>query len=201
MACSLTLIKKFTYRGNPTEEYSNRYYLSGADPSTSADWLALFNALATAEKPLYASNVVIVRGYGYDSDDSKANNVWSRDLTAVGNTTIPGTTNFSAATTLPGDSALWIRWKTNRISSPGGKPIYLRKYYHPAYCTANTPDVVNAGWVTEAQALGAKLRDGSFIDGRTLRAPGRSSETFLGHSVSQYTTVRTLKRRGKRPNS
>lgn len=200
MSTGISIIKRFAYRGNALEEWSNKYHFTGTDPATPADWLALFTALTTQEKTLYASSVEIIRGYGYTDDASTANNVWSRDLTAAGNTTIPGTLSTASLTVNPGDTAAWIRWKTSRLSSPGGKPIYLRKYYHPAYSgTGGTRDTIGATWTTPALAFAAKLWDGSFIDARVLRAPGHSSETILGASVSQFTTVRTLKRRGKRP--
>lgn len=201
MATAMTLIKRFPYRGNTAEEWSNKYHLTGSTPATAADWLALFNALAAQEKTLYKLPVQIVRAYGYDSDASTANNVWSRDLTAIGNTPIDGTLVTSGAAATAGDTAAWIRWKTSRLSSPGGKPIYLRKYYHPAYANTTDYDQTVSAWRTAAAAFGTKMIDGTFLDARTLRAPGQTSETFLGSSVSQYVTVRTLKRRGKRPNS
>jgi len=201
MAVGMTIIKRMTYKGDPTEEWSNKYHLSGADPADAAAWLALFNALTAQEKTLYESTHVIVRGYGYTSDASTAAAVWSRDLTAVGNTTIPGTFANSGGIRSPGDTAAWVRWKTSRLSVKG-KPIYLRKYYHGvALNSTNNDSPIATAQVTAYAAFGTKLLDGSFLDGRTIRAPGQSSETLLGSSVSSYPTTRTLKRRGKRPNS
>lgn len=199
MATSLVLVKQFTYRGDPTEEFSNRYYLSGADPPGSTEWIALFDALVAQEKTLYLSSVSVVRGYGYDDDADGAASVWTRDL-VPGAITVPGTLSPGTGNGVSGDVAWQVRWKTSRLSSTG-KAIYLRKYFHGGLCLAADRDKVGTECITAGGAFGAKMRDGSFLDGRTVRAAGQSSETFLGHSVPVYLTTRTLKRRGRRPTS
>lgn len=200
MPTAITIIKRTPYRGDATEEWSNTYRLTGTTPADSAAWLALFNALATAEKAVYTAATTIVRAYGYDSDAENATSVWSRDLIAAG-ATIAGTLNPGAGEVpYPGDVAAWIRWKTSRTTSKG-KPIYLRRYYHDIFTAAGARDSISAAQKTAMQALGLKLRDGTFLDGRTVRGPGETSEVFLGHNVSVYPTTRTLKRRGRRPPS
>lgn len=196
MAPRLTIVKKFTYRGDASEEWSNTYAFEGADPADSAAWLALFNALVTQEKTLYPATVTVVRGYGYTSDAADAVAVWSRDLVAAG-ATVAGTHPSGGEPSLPGDAAAWIRWKTSRLTSKG-KPIYIRKYYHGLF-QGGSLDLVQTSWRTAALAFGAKLWDGTFIDGRTIRAPGTSDETIVGTNCSVYVTTRTLKRRGRRP--
>lgn len=199
MATGITVIKKFTYRGDAEEEWSNKYHFTGSDPATTADWLALFNALVLIEKTIYPATHVVVRGYGYTSDASTASAVWSRDLEASGGT-VPGTLTIAATNAvLPGDTAIWARWKTDRLSVKG-KPIFLRKYYHGAVQeTLLSDSIVKAAQTTALASFAAKMWDGTFLDARHLRAPGRSSETIVGASTSQYPTIRTLKRRGKRP--
>lgn len=195
----LTVIKKFSYRGNANEEWSNDYHLDGAIPADAAAWRTLFDALVVQEKPCYLSNVSVVAGYGYDSDDPNAHAVWSVDLTTSPNTPVAGTGTFTAGTASPGDAAVWVRWKTSRTNTKG-KPIYLRKYFHGAVNQGSgNQDLVIAGQVTALNALGAKLSDGTFLDGRKIRSRSHA-ETIINHGASTYVTTRTLKRRGKRPH-
>lgn len=191
----LVVIKRFPYRGDSTEEYSNKYLLTGDTPASSADWRNLFNALAAQEKTLYPSLVEIIRGYGYDSPDEDATAVWSVDLTVSPNTPIAG--NYTVGgTRCPGDAAVWVRWGLDRFNSKG-KRIYLRKYFHPAYSDGTTYDQVHSAWVTAANAFGAKLQDGTFSAGRTIT--DHLGTALVGHASCTYVTTRTLKRRGKRP--
>lgn len=195
----ITIVKKFTYRGDASEEYSNTYHLDGAIPANAAAWRTLFDALVAAEKTVYTSAVSVVRGYGYDSDAADANAVWSVDLTVSPNTPVPGTLSLGSGTPAPGDSAVWVRWKTSRNNSRG-KPIYLRKYFHLAIMAAGgVGDNVLAAQTTALNALGAKLDDGSFAEGRKIRSR-TNAETIISHGASTFITTRTLKRRGKRPN-
>lgn len=207
-ACGVTVIKRFTYRGDPTEEYSNTYWFTGAAPATSTLWRTLFDALVTQEKTCYQAAVNVVRGYGYNDDsghkgvagESVAPAAWTVDLTVAPNTIVPGTGSFGSVYVPPGDLAVWLRWKTSRLSVKG-KPIYLRKYFHPAYLpTSGSGEAILPAQSTALLALGAKLRDGSFLDSRTVTAPGHT-DVLVGHGVSSWLTTRTLKRRGKRPGS
>ncbi len=198
---STTIIKRFTYRGDPTEEWSNKYYFTGAVPSDATAWKALADALIVQEKALYLSTSAVVRAYGHDSDDPNASAVWSYDYLAA-SATVAGTATTGTGTYPAGDQAAWIRWKTSRLTSPGGKAIYLRKYYHAVPTEEDSPttaDDVAAGWKTSAGLFATKMTDGTFIDGRTIRSR-TNAETIVNHAVSQYITTRTLKRRGKRPH-
>lgn len=195
----LTVIKKFTYRG-VSEEYSNTYHFTGSVPADGTAWRALFDALVTIEKPIYKSDVTVVRGYGYDSDADDAVAVWSVDLTVSPETPVAGTHAVGTSPSSAGDSAVWVRWKTSRLNTKG-KAIYLRKYFHPGYQTsAADGDTIFAAQKTALLALGAKLDDGSFISGRKITARGHD-DTITSHGASSYLTTRTLKRRGKRPSS
>jgi hypothetical protein len=194
---SITIIKSFTYRG-AAEEYSNKYYLSGDIPADAAAWRTLFDALVAQEKTLYLSTVTVVRGYGHDSDDPNADSVWTVDLTVSPNTPVAGTLSATGGLESPGDCAVWARWKTSR-NNTRGKPIYLRKYYHPAFVSSSGPwDAVLASQVTALNAFGLKMMDGTFLDGRTIRSRTHA-ETLISHGSSTYVTTRTLKRRGRRP--
>lgn len=191
----LTVIKEFTYRGDTHEEFSNHYLLTGSTPSSSGAWRTLFDALVAQEKTLYPSNTQVVRGYGYDTWDPEASSVWTVDMTVSPNSPVAG--NYTVGgTKCPGDAAVWIRWGLDRFNTKG-KRVYLRKYFHPAYNDGSTYDLVHSAWVTAANAFGAKLQDGSFLDARTIT--DRLGTALVGHGACTYVTTRTLKRRGKRP--
>lgn len=208
-ACGVTVIKKFTYRGNTNEEYSNTYWLTGAAPTSDATWKTLFDAIVASEKVIYPSGCVVVRGYGYNDDTghkpddtgSVAPAVYSVDLVAAA-ATVPGTLVIGAFPAAPGDAAVWARWKTSRVTSPGGKAIYVRKYFHPAYCSATSGgDTILPAQRTGLLAHAAKMWDGTLnASSQKVTTPGRQ-DVILGANASTYVTTRTLKRRGKRPNA
>lgn len=196
MGVSVILIKKMTYRGDTDEEWSNRYYLTGGVPASSADWLALVDALKAEERKLYGSDITIIRAYGYSDDALNADSVYVRDMVASATTTV-GNLSGTGGAALQRESAAWVRWKTSRMAR--GKAIYLRKYFHGGYANSTSADQPSAAWVTALTGFGAKMRDGTFLDGRTVRARNQTGETFLGHNCSTYLTTRELKRRGRRP--
>jgi hypothetical protein len=194
-AVGLTIVKRMTYRGDSSEEWSNRYWLTGSVPSDSTAWRTLFDALVTQEKTIYGPAHSVIRGYGYDDDTLNADSVWSVDLTVSPNTPVAGTYSEGSNIKAPGDAAVWVRWKTSRTN--GGKAIYLRKYFHGAYMQASAaPDTVATTQVTALNAFGSKMRDGTFTEGRIIRSQ-RQVETLLGHGVSPYIGYRQL-RRGRR---
>jgi hypothetical protein len=197
MAHGMTVIKDFSYQGRAGEEWSNTYFFAGGStPTDDTAWNALLTALANIEKPCYPASVRIVRAYGYDSDAEDAHAVWTKDLVA-GSATIPGTLTVDGTNAnYPGDVAAWVRWGTSRMSR--GKRIYLRKYFHGVVAAqSNNRDEILTAQRTAYNALGLKLRDGTFLDSRTLTARGHT-DTLVGHAVSTYATTRTLKRRAKR---
>lgn len=199
-AGALVIIKRFTYRGDATEEYSNKYFYLGSDPADATAWRAFFDAVVLQEKTLYPAAVSVVGGYGYDSDSEDATAVWTVDLTVSPNVVVPGTLSTGAGVYSAGDDAVWIRWGTSRFNSKG-KRIYLRKFFHPAASAAATGgDAVHGTWKTAANAYAAKWHSGTDFGNRTISAQGHD-DTIVGHGVSDYITTRTLKRRGKRPGS
>ena len=194
----LTVIKRFTYRGNPNEEYSNTYALSGTTPADSGAWRTLFDALVTAEKTVYPPAVSVVRGYGYDSIPSAGDSaIWSVDLTVTPNSPVAGTLVVGTAPVTPGDDAVWVRWGLDRFNSKG-KRVYLRKYFHPGMLNSTTGgDALHSTQKNALTAFGDKLRDGTFAGSRVIT--DRLGTAVVGTGVSAYATTRTLKRRGKRP--
>lgn len=189
----LTVIKRFSYRGDATEEWSNSYLLTGSTPASSAAWRTLFDALVTQEKTLYPGWHSVVAGYGYDSADDDRVAVWSVDLTVSPNTPVAGT--FSSADGVaPGDCAMWVRWGLDRMNTKG-KRVYLRKYFHGVQHQAGG-DLVSSAQKTAAVAFGEKLRDGSFASGRLIT--DALGTALVGTGASTFVTTRTLKRRSKR---
>lgn len=198
MPTGLTVIKRFTYRGDANEEFSNTYWFTGTTPTDATAWAAFATEIATAEKTLYNASVRIVRYYGYNDDTDARVAIWSGDITA---TPILGSIPGGGLQQAAGDAAVWIRWQTSRLTSRG-KKIYLRKYYHPAYIdTADvTGNTVLPAQKTAMTAFGTKMMDGSLTGARKLTARGHT-DVLTASSSSLYVTTRTLKRRGKRPGS
>lgn len=193
---SLTLVKKFTYRGDD-EEWSNTYFMTGDLPSDAASWKTLADAVMLEEKPLYKPDTSIVRAIGHQAGQSVA--VWSYDYEAH-SASVVGTYAVSGSIALSGDTASWIRWSTDQLTSRG-KPIYLRSYFHPAYVQGSgAPDTVDPGWVILAQEYGddwiAGFTDG---DGTVHHRAGPHGVVGITALPSAFTTTRTLERRGKRP--
>jgi hypothetical protein len=195
---SLTIVKSFDYRGSP-EEWSNTYFFTNGTPVDPTHWKTLADAVIADEVPLYDSATEVVRAIGHEPGESVA--VWSYDYAAASET-VPGTlTEGVAVVPQGGDSAAWIRWSTDQLTSRG-KPIYLRSYMHPAYANGanNTnKDVVAADWITAAEEYAADWIAG-FSDGTETHARcGPHGAVGLVAAVSAYVTTRTLERRGKRP--
>lgn len=192
---SLTIIKRFPYRGDANEEFSNTYYISGGVPTTDPDWRAMFDLWVTAEKAVYPATVSVVGGYGYVGTTEQGDAVWSVDLTLAPNTPVAGTLSTSGARTTPGDAAVWVRWGTTRFAK--GKRIYLRKYFHGALSDlASTPDTILPGQKTALEAFGLAALNRT-IGGRGIQ--NQYMEQPINHAACSYVTTRTLKRRGKRP--
>ena len=196
-AVYLTIVKRFTYRGNAQEEWSNSYALSGATPADSPAWRTLFDALVAEEKKLYLAESSVVSGYGYDSIPVKGDSaIWSVDLTVTPNSPVVGVLPASAGAKMAGDQASWVRWGLDRFNTKG-KRVFLRKYFHNGLIQGAIPDSLYPAYTTALDAFGLKLRDGTFTGGR--RISDKDGTTIVGHAVSPYSTTRTLKRRGKRP--
>lgn len=194
----LTVIKRFTYRGDANEEFSNTYWLSGSPPTSDADWRTLFDALVTQEKTVLDSSASVIRGYAYNDDADGAHAVWSVDLRVSPNTPVAGTLTRGSCQVCPGDDAVWARWGLDRFNTLG-KRVYLRKYYHPGLTSGADADTICAAQKTALVALGAKLSDGSFAGSRVLLDRKHTGASIVSHGASSYVTTRTLKRRGKRP--
>jgi hypothetical protein len=192
----LTLIKQFTYRGDATEEWSNKYHFTGSIPADSTAWKALADALIAVEKLCYSSDSRVIRAYGYDSDDASPSAVWSWDYLAHG-TALTGTAANTLGVKPAGDQAAVVWWKTDRLNTRG-RPIYLRKYMHSVWIKSTDADSPSATNGTALDGFANKLADGTFLDARTLRSRTHA-DAIIAQGHDQFITTRTLKRRGKRP--
>lgn len=196
-ATGIVLIKTMAYRGVAGEEWSNKYWLTGAPPSTAADWHTLAVTLATAEAAVYHPGSTFVRAYGYNDNTPNAASVWSYDFAAAGES-IPGRLGTAAnETTMAGDQAAMLEWKTSRKSSKG-KYIYLRKYFHHGAVQTTAPDSITNTQKTALDLFGHQLMDNPGLAGRWIRSQ-KQDEVLQEVIASPWVTTRTLKRRGKRP--
>lgn len=194
----ITSIKSFNYRG-AIEEWGNTYAFLGDPPADLTAWEGLASALFTMEKAVLPPNVTIVRAYTYDDVNADPQHASFTLDTGEAGLPVTGTETVGGGGTLaPGDSAAWVRWKTDRTNTHG-KPIYLRKYYHGVIVVAadSDGDTIYSDQVTKYRALGTALNTASGawpgLCGPDGVAPGASTS-------SSYATTRTLRRRGRRPS-
>lgn len=191
----ITMIQSFTYR-QAVEEFSNQYHFLGDAPSDEAGWNALCTELLTLLIPIFPATVTFKRAYAYD--DTAADSVYTIELPVFAGPPSGSLSVSSGSYQAPGDSAMWIRWKTARVNSKG-RPIYLRKYYHGVVITPESGDGdlifydQRAALDTLAGALNTTTGDWPGLCGPDGVAPG-------AHTHSIYATTRTLKRRGARPH-
>lgn len=149
--------KTFTYRGG-TKEWSNRYFFTDSPPSTSGEWLTMYNAIQALEKACFSNVISLIGGVGYEAGSEVP--VWTGGATVTG-TWSPGAQDRK----LPGDCTRLIRFGTTQRTSKN-HPIYLFKYYHGIYHNdadpADTPTGgQNTAFLALADALIAGISDGS----------------------------------------
>lgn len=192
MAASVTLIKRFTYRGN-AEDWSNTYHLDGT-PADATAWKALADSLWALEQPVLPVTQNLVHAYGHHNDDE--NVVWSFDYSISPPGGPAGTFPITGTAAAPGDAACWARWDTGRTTS-NGKKIYLRKYFHGCCMNVTGGDVLHSNQKTALQAFATALLTWT---SSTVHFAGPDGVRPPGPGVAgNYITTRTLKRRGRRP--
>lgn len=192
-AWGLTIVKSMPYRG-AREEWSNQYHFTGSPPANDTDWLTFVDLVIAVEAAVLDQYVTIDRLYGYENTDNDS--VYVLDLRAV-SSEVPGTYSGDPNNRESGDTAYWVRWKTDHTNS-NGKQVYGRKYFHPGFCAhvAGQNDALAGDLNTLAAAYGDAMVTG-FGDGRTIADP--AGHAMTNPVVSTYVTTRTLRRRGRRP--
>jgi len=191
----LTIVKRFSYRGDNQEEFSNTYHFKSPPPGDDASWMVVLNDVVACEQKINGIGVSFVHAYGYNSDDPNAHHVFQHDFTVPGP---PPQGQFTGTGQLmAGDQAGMVEWKTDQLSSKG-KPIFLRKFHHHGLTDPSAPDNIAASWVTVLTAYAANGPYGIQAVHGGLRGRARDCNVIAA-LISPYVTTRTLKRRGKRP--
>lgn len=191
----LTLVKKFHYRDNPNEEFSNTYHFKAQPPGDDASWTVLMNDVVNHEKQVFVPNVSYVRAYGYNSDDPNAHHVFQHDFEIPGPPPL-GTLTTEGGNPTSGDQAACVQWRLNRLNKRG-KPIYLRKYFHQAFVNPAEIDRLDNGYFTALGVFGNIATGVNSVHGG-LRSP-TVDDVVTAYMPLSWITTRTLKRRGKRP--
>lgn len=186
---SITIVKKFTYRGL-AEEWSNKYHFSGPVPADTAAWKTLADAIIAAERPCVSSVTTFVRAYGYAAGNDFS--VAQIDYTLAPAVVLAGSYSTGGQVPSPGDVAAWVRWYTG--ASANGKKIYCRKYFHDVYTSA--ADQLATAQKTAMVTYAGKMIDGTLPNG--VKYCGPQGAVLSNPAVGSFVTTRTLKRRGKR---
>lgn len=196
-ATGLILVKKFNYRGDAEEEWSNRYWFTGLIPASDAEWEVLADTIKITELACYSPGSAVVRAYGYNNSDPHSPTVWVKDYEATGAPAAGTLTGSAGALLMSGDQAGMTSWRTNRRNARG-KWIYLRKFFHDGFISPADTDTLDGGTLAAYGAHTLKLMNGTLPNGRIVRS-AKQDETITHGEASPWTTTRTLKRRGKRP--
>lgn len=190
---SITLIKRFSYRG-VNEEWGNTYHFTGTTPVNAAAWKALADAIIAEEKKLYTSLTSVVRVYGYEP--SNENSVAQIDYTITPLAIVPGTKTTAGGARTSGDQAGVLKAWTGETSTRG-KKVYCMKYFHDALANSGNQDALAATDITAYNAFGAFMIGGTLPG--SARWSGPQGATLNTPVALPWITTRTLKRRGKRP--
>ncbi len=192
------IVKNFLYRGQ-TEEFATVYHLDGTEPADGSAWDTLLNTIMGCEKLVSSPAITFTDGYGYNAGSWETKPT-TADRHHQWTTSNVGTFSMTGREPLSGDTAYWVRWATGDTNTKG-KPIYLRKYFHPGlFDTGNSQDLVPTALRTALVTYADKFTDGTTLGGSLTicRPNGHHGSTAV---AATYNTTRTLKRRGKRPNS
>lgn len=178
---SVKIVKQMNFKGG-TRLFSNRYHFNGGTPADGAHWLTLFNAIVTAEKAIFTSDVVIKQAIGYNagSDVPVASQTYSTS----------GTLSSSGNLPMPGECAAILRYSTSARTTKN-HPVYLFNYFHGARCSS----ISGTDGLFGTQRTAIETYAGNWISGfsdgsiTAVRA-GPNGATATGHETGTYVTHR-----------
>lgn len=184
---SVRLVKHFTYRGDPMQQWSNRYYFNGSAPTDQAAWYALFDAVVALEKLCYTSQVTIdaAAGYAPGSGVSVANKAYTQS----------GTLASTGNSPTPGDCAVLLRQATSKRSTKN-HPVYVFSYFHGArYTTAtNNADIADGVQRDNITAFGTAWMNGITVGARTYKRTTPDGVLVTSGIAEVYVTHRDFPR-------
>lgn len=179
---SVRTVKRFTYQGDASQLFSNRYYFDGGAPADDAAWHALFDALVLLEEVIFYSTTEIIEAFGYAPGSEVA--VSSKAYTQA------GTLSSGTGVLVPGDCAAVLRMATTKRSSKN-HPVFVFSYFHGALNGGGdaSKDTLYGDQKTAIEALGTAWLDGIVVGGRTYKrttpdghaTTGRLVHTYIGH--------------------
>ncbi len=190
----ITVVKEFEYRGEQ-EEWSNTYAFTGPGLTDYEAMKVFCGGLASIESQMYLPTCKAIRALVYQPGSIVADR--SIDFAAELGGQVSGSLVVgSNAHEWAGDQAGWIRGKIG--VNIKGRPKYVRKYYHAGCSEAGgSTDATIVQWRNAADTVAGQLVGGALPAGRKWCGPAGQLITLTAHS--NWTTTRTLKRRGRRP--
>lgn len=178
---SVQIVKQFSYRGDPLQQFSNRYYFNGGAPADQTAWYALIDALVLLEKSCFNGGVTCIAGHGYAPGSEVA--IATKAMSVGG--TLGGT-----GTPVPGDCAVVVKMATTKMSVKNHR-VYVFSYYHHALRSAgdNGGDQLDATQKTAIEGYANDWLNGISVGGRVYKrttpdgalVTGRTVDPFIGH--------------------
>lgn len=172
---SLKVVKTCPFRGG-TRTWSNRYHFNGGTPADSAHWTTFSDAVVTAEKAIFPSEVTIVQTIGYAAGSDVP--VFTKNYTTAGTgsfTTFKQTVQVCAVG----------RWSTT-ARTPKNHPVYLFSFWHNVSANDGSTgkDTLLNAQATAMNNYGAAWVSG-FTDGtHTYVRAGPNGASGVGFAVA-----------------